>query len=318
MRVDFVASQPHYLDHLAPVWRTLSAEERGEVLVPQAMRRYAFDVLGNGFHRYPRGNVRIAASFADLDGPPNDQKRVLMEHGIGQGYVGVSSPRYIGAAGREFVIDLFLMPHHDAAARQPGNVVVVGSPYLDELKRRVPPAYLTPNIDVAFSFHFDADVCPETTSGFPWFRNAILQCRDRGITVLGHGHPRHTDVWRWYEDHHVFSTRRFDLVPRLARVYVCDNSSTLFYAAALGMRVVVLNPPQYRRHVEHGIRFWDMADIGEQVDHPDDVHAAVHRALRLPDAHEHERQRVVAALFPFADERSAERCVEALRANFNS
>jgi len=34
---------------------------------------------------------------------------------------------------------------------------------------------------------------------------------------------------------------------------------------------VILNPPWYRRDMEWGMRFWDYADTGPNVEHPADM-----------------------------------------------
>ena len=66
---------------------------------------------------------------------------------------------------------------------------------------------------------------------------------------------------------------------RQADLYVCDNSSSLFEFAATGRPVVVLNTPEYRRDVHHGLRFWDAASVGVNCDRPRDLDDAIGQAL---------------------------------------
>jgi CDP-glycerol glycerophosphotransferase (TagB/SpsB family) len=91
----------------------------------------------------------------------------------------------------------------------------------------------------------------------------------------------------------------FDDIVRQADVYVCDNSSTLFEFATLDRPVVVLNAPWYRRDVNHGLRFWEYADIGVQVDSPDDLIAGIAEALNDSPARQARRREIVNELYPF-------------------
>ena len=71
----------------------------------------------------------------------------------------------------------------------------------------------------------------------------------------------------------------FEDVCRQADLFIADNTSCLFEFAATGRPVVVLNSKYYRRNVNHGLRYWDAADVGIQVDRPEDLVAAVAEAL---------------------------------------
>ena len=67
-----------------------------------------------------------------------------------------------------------------------------------------------------------------------------------------------------------------------ADLYVCDNSSTQYETAALGIPNVVVNSTMYRRDVHHGLRFWSHIP-GPQVDDPDHLAATVQEVLDHPD-----------------------------------
>lgn len=313
MRVDLYASKSHYLEHLAPVWAELAPEERGHVVIPEPLRAYAEQLLPDHDWSVPEGasDVRLAAGWVDVQGSPNGQRRALMEHGVGQRYEDVAAPNYVGGRGRTDVVDLFLLPNRASARYQDGDVAVVGDPFLDRLRE----SSLVPLWDVTFAFHFKTDLCPEA-SGYPeMFREGIVQCVDADLRVLGHGHPS-SNVWGWYEARGITTTSSLQVALR-TRCFAADNTSAMFYAAALGIPVVVLNPPYYRRSVEHGLRFWEFADVGLNVGQRDNLLDAVKRSI-YDDPCAERRAQVVSELFPFTDGMSARRCVSALRDKFDS
>lgn len=313
MRVDLYASRSHYLEHLAPVWNALRPEERGLVVVPAHLRVMATHLLKHDWSVQDEpSNVRLAAGWVDVQGPPNKQHRVLMEHGVGQRYEGVPAPNYVGGRGRTDVVDLFLLPNEVAARYQDGDVVVVGDPYLDELRSQEFHALF----DVTFTFHFKTDLCPEA-SGYPEkFKLGILECVDADLRVLGHFHPSATGLSDWYADHGITSTSMLEVALR-TRCFAADNTSAMFYAAALDIPVVVMNAPYYRRSAKHGLRFWEFADVGLNVNDQHDLPDVVKRSI-YDDPCASRRAEVVQQLFPFTDGMSALRCVSALRDKFGT
>jgi hypothetical protein len=194
----------------------------------------------------------------------------LLEHGAGQSYGGdpksARHPSYPGGLKRP--ASLFIAPNVHAAARDaaayPGAATaVVGCPKLDALPERSSLGSDRPV--VAVSFHWECGVAPETRSAWREFRNAIATLPTY-YAVLGHGHPRIFDeLVPTYRRLGIEPVRDFTDIVARAHVYVIDNSSTLFEAAAAEIPVVVLNPSTYRPRVDHGLRFYDAADIGPQV-----------------------------------------------------
>jgi hypothetical protein len=302
--IDALASERHFVDHLAPVWHALPDGLRGRFLVAdRALLRHA---AARGIDASPA--TRTAAPL--LVASYGDQKRgrrfgatsfAFLEHGAGQSYGG--DPRsaqhgsYAGGRDRDDAA-LFLVPNERAAARwhatYPGaEVHVVGSPKIDELPARAPG----PGPVVAISFHWPCAIAPEARTAFPHYRTA-LPAIARRFRVLGHGHPRFMPrLAPVYRTIGIEPIDDFDEVLRRADMYVADNSSTLFEFAATGRPVVVLNAPWYRRHVDHGLRFWDAATVGSQVDEPWDLVATVERALADPPDQRVERERVVAYVY---------------------
>lgn len=282
--VDAVAFEGHFVDHIAPVWRALPSDVRGDFIVhplhyPRAVALGLDPVDAFGDDDRPT----IVASFGDHKRARNRgrSRLIVMEHGIGQSY-GNGHGAYPGGHQRHGAA-LFLSPNDYAAHRwrmvyPDVPVAVVGSPRLDAL-----PAYAgdpTGKPTVAVSFHWQCMLVAETRSAFTHYRDA-LPALASAFHVIGHGHPRIIDeLERYYRRFGIEVVRDFDDVLRRADVYVCDNSSTIYEFASAGRPVVVLNAPFMRRHVDHGLRFWDAANVGVQIDDPTMLVAGVRHALR--------------------------------------
>lgn len=246
--VTVVASQAHYRAHIAPVWDALPGH------VKQAGER-------------PRA---IVAGWIDL-------RRVrsvpvcMMEHGAGQSYEGVSHGSYAGGDGRDKV-SLFLYPHERVLERNAGRYVeaahrVVGCPRLDVLwELRRARDGLRDGDTVAVSFHWRCIIAPEAGTAVDEWKEEVERLVRSGVRVLGHGHPRIMDeLAPWWESLGVEVVYDWGEVVRRADVFVCDNSSALFEAAAVGLPVVVLNSARWRRDVDHGLRFWECSEVGPNL-----------------------------------------------------
>lgn len=323
--VDFYASRPHYAEHLLPVWFALPEETRGTWFAPN---RVLPAVTEAGVHPVVPGRPGhsgrpiAVASYEDLR-TSRPRPAVLLNHGVGQTYGG--DPRsaghsaYSGGRGREGVV-LFLCPSEEDAAAcraaQPNvPAAVVGCPYLDRWHSAdFRPSDEGGKPEVAVSFHWDCRISPEARSAFIYYREVLRAFPDEfpDVHFLGHGHPR---AWRQLEK--FYETATFEPVERIeevlerASVYLCDNSSTMYEAAAVGLHVVALNAPWYRRNVDHGLRFWSHVP-GPQVDTPGDLAPALRTVLDSPA--EAERLRVAAAsrAYTYRDGKAAERAAEAI------
>lgn len=278
-----LASAPHYADHLAAVFGALAESDRGSFLTMDraVAARSPFPTS------VPTGddNPTLVASYGDLKRAAHlGRKRLaIMEHGAGQSYGGRrrgGRGSYAGGTDRG-AASLFLHPGEHPAARDraaypAARVEVVGSPFLDTLPAREGK----PGRVVAFSFHFNGSVVPETRNAYSWAWRAILGLRDR-YELLGHAHPRlFPTVVRRYRLAGIEPVADFHEVCRRADLYICDNSSTLFAFAATGRPVVVLNPPWYDRRVDHGLRFWAAAGVGVNCDDVADLPDCIEAAFR--------------------------------------
>lgn len=293
--VDFLASAPHFIDHMAPVYLALPEQDRGDFLItPGKPANQSGDSL---MARAARRGIIATSTAADPSRPIvvsawADHKRARslgrtriarMEHGYGQSYSD-THPSYAGGAGCEDV-GLFLVPNHHSgdrwrAAYPDARVEVVGCPKLDELPHRGPGRRPV----IAVSFHWGIGVASsgprvEAQGSFAEYRLAVRSL-SRTHHVIGHGHPRALAfLGRYWRRFGIPVVEDFADVCRQADLYVCDTSSTLFEFASTGRPVVVVNGSHFRRDVSHGLRYWDAATVGVQCDRPEDLRRTVDRAL---------------------------------------
>lgn len=319
MIVDVVATRSHYLDHVLPIWEALPGENRGRLHTP--------DSLAPGVDRSDsqrRGDVVLVASWGDAQTCRMWRKVVLMEHGVGQSYTsdGVVAHAAYAGADRCDQIDLFLCPNQSVAdlnrtACPNAKIEVIGDPYLDRLQHTV---VRNPTFDVGFTWHWDLKLgpdephIPELQCTFDWWKPAVQRVAKRW-SVLGTAHPRaQTSLFPRYRRMGIPTEAAFDDFIGAVKVLVCDNSSAMFHAAGLGIPVVVLNHPEYRRDVDHGLRFWEYADIGPQIDRIEDLSNAIESVLAEPGKHAGRVDAIVEGLFPHRDGLAAQRVIAALLA----
>jgi hypothetical protein len=342
--MDAYASEPQYLDHIRPLWLGLAPEERGTFHTSKRLLGYA-DAHGiEAVQGRPsrKGGLILVAAFSDLQSV-KPRPAVLLEHGAGQTY-GTDHPSYSGGPERENVV-LFLCPNDEVAARNRARYpeaasVAVGAPKMDgwhcryrgnairgqagdggpmhrerpSLTHEPEPRSTNPGPVVALSFHWEGRaVSPEARWAFPHYREMLPTLADT-YRMLGHGHPRAFDrLQPHYEAAGIETVRSFDEVLARAKVYVCDNSSSLFEFASVGKPVVLLNAPHYRREVEHGLRFWRDARVGVQVDEPEELIEAIDLALSDPLEIRLAREDVCSRVYVQRDGRATERALFAIR-----
>lgn len=329
--IDCYASQPQYVEHLAPIWRALPDDLRGTFMA-SGMAAHRATQLGVrlGQLRRERGvaPLTLVASYMD-EQYVRPRPVVLVEHGAGQsyGHDGAHHPAYPGGKSRDAVC-LFVCPNEATARRwwdmYPDTpTAVVGCPYLDPwhgdgkretIVRNDPPL-------VVFSFHWDCPVVSESRSAFTHYmeelkRLAKMTPEERGFQMAGHAHPRATDVMAFWRKWDVRYMDRFAEVLDYADMFVADNTSCLFEFASTGRPVVVLNAPWYRRDVHHGQRFWEWADVGVQVGDPEYLLGGTRLALHH-DTWAQRRQAVVEQVYAYTDGHAAERAVAAIVSTYD-
>jgi hypothetical protein len=158
---------------------------------------------------------------------------------------------------------------------------------------------------VAFSWHFNGALYPETRNAYPAFFPAIVKLASQ-YEMLGHGHPK---LWAMgqpgrrlanrYRSFGIEPVASFAEVCRRADVYVCDNSSTLFAFAATGRPVVVMNPPWYDRRARHGLRFWEASEVGVNCNRPEDLAACIDEALEDAPAQKAKREEALSMVYAY-------------------
>lgn len=308
MKPTYYAREPHFIDHLLPIWKITGGDFYcGIDVMPYAESLGLKPILGK-----PGEGLAVVAGFGDLRRVPY-LDAVLVEHGAGQTYSS-DHGSYAGGHGRDNVV-LFIVPNRTVAERNravypQARHAVVGCPKLDPWH----PPKKTPTVGtVAISFHWNARVAPEALSAWNHYRGCLKALKKNFDNILGHAHPRMMPTMkRRYEEVGIEVVKDFSEVLDRASVYVTDNSSTLYEFASLDRPVVVLNAPWYRPEVDHGLRFWEFADVGVQVEGPWALNKAIELALADPPAIAKRRREIVPQVYEFVDGKAAERAAQAI------
>lgn len=295
MKIHMLASWKHYVDHILPVWNALPDDVRGSVFVTfkdEAERVAASGVkVTSGKIVIDPDDKYIIAGYADIKRVPRNADICLMEHGSGQTYANVRSGSYAGGRDRGRV-GLFIVPNErvasvNMAAYPDATTVAAGSPRLDALyMARLRNEHKRTGNKLAVSFHWRCVLCPETNTAFDEWKKDIVNLACTGNQhILGHGHPRlWEEISDFWKSSGIEPVQDWLTVVRRADVYACDNSSTMFEAAAIGLPVVLLNSRRWRRDVDHGLRFWDEAGMGPNLFAGDSIIDAVNNVNDYSDA----------------------------------
>lgn len=296
----------HWFEHVAALYRHLDPEHKG------AFYMGSYDLCGaasrtrvtaQALHPVRSERPILVASWRDaMRCLRVGRKVILMEHGIGQQFNDTDNPSYVGAPEHRGVALRLVPNEYAASAHRTGlsssvPVEVIGCPKLDDLIATLPPT----NGRVALSNHWGDNSTSVPEMGGAWlaWHESYAAIPEAFPGALGHAHPK-----LWPTMHLTLGRLGFEPVEwftdvlRRADVYVCDGVSTLYEFAALDRPVVVLNPPHFRRNVNHGGRFWDWADVGTQVDDPADIVAAIHEARRDDPAQAARRRSIIQEVYP--------------------
>ena len=306
MKIEIYAKERHFADHLRPVVDRL--EEAG----------LEVEWIGAGKKAQGESLFAMVSSWGDLVRATEARRLVFyFEHGAGQIYSSTRNASYAGGIGRDNVCAFISPgPHVDLINRKfypkiPS--ISAGVPKLDQFHAEMTQEPEDPKLEpvVCFSFHWDCQICEETKSGFEHFKYSILDAKRElkdTAKIVVHCHPRAVKMCLpFFQENDLEYIEDFEDVLRTADVYICDNSSTIFEFASIGKPVILLNPPHYRKHQHHGLRFWSHADIGDQVHNVQELLVAIKRSLvdtREKKAHRLNR---VKTIYHATDGRASER-----------
>lgn len=265
MKLSSYGSENHYCDHLSAI----TEELRNRGVEVEHHHGYAN-------RRSITDKLVLVASRKDA-GFLSDRKVILVEHGAGQRY-----HRDAGAGGanqenREVV--LFLAPSERVAENGKSEYprarrVAVGSPRVEQLSKleRKPES-------VVMTWRWNSPGMPEQKGAWERYKVAAKALAQE-YPVLGHGHPRlKSTLSKAYKQYKISQEWDWAECVKQASALTVDNSSVMWEACALDIPVVVINAPWYRKDQHWGLRFWDYADIGPQVDQPGDLIEAVRLVL---------------------------------------
>jgi len=311
-QIDFLATQPQYIDHIAPVWDALAEDNIGSFYVPQHLFGYTQGKLKNHLYLYSYENNSLTtfndcpilvASYGDMKYAHRvnpDRRIFMMEHGTGHSFGTSAYPN--GPGDRDYV-SLFLPPNQYTADKirtaRSTPCEVIGTPKLDWIAREDFPRHDPPVVCISFHHGGKNRRPPEAGSAFEHYKDWVVVLKQH-YNLIAHGHPlsRVRDI-PFYDSIGVPFVEDFEQVLRAADVYVNDLSSTLYEFIATGKPVIVMNAPWFRRDVHHGLRFWDYSDVGFVVDQPGELRTAIDLTLANPALFSRDRERVMNDLFPY-------------------
>lgn len=306
MKIDFFAREQHHIEHALTIYEKMPEEFKGKFLKKK-------DELEESPNKivavFCYGDLRIVARLG--------KKAIFGDHGVGM-YYNEIHPSYAGSLADRDCVLLRLSPNKIHADKEREilkcPIEIIGVPKMDKWhKARNGPVRRKRHPVIAFSFHWDCRVVPETRSKYKFYENAMKAVKEVYGTVLGHGHPRIFPLLHYvYRPMGIRPIADFNEIIKRADIYICDNSSTLFEFAYTKKPVILLNYPFYRKDVEHegNPRFWRLANMGVQVDSPDQLLAAIQETIDNPRTEEQEK--AVEEMFYYLDGKCTERAVNAI------
>lgn len=291
-----------------PIWAALPEQYRGVV--------HRLPDSGEVVTRPAMGHLALVAGWQDVAPLRGQCQMIYVEHGAGQTYVDREhDPSYSGSKGqRHRGVIGYIAPSQIVADRWEKPAVAVGCPKMDHLIGSDSPAVDPPT--VCFAWHWDCKMVPEASSAWLHyerdFEEIILRFRAQGFRVVAHEHPK----WRGEMTRRMrgFGLEILDWdeeVFEQANILIVDNSSLAPEMMLLGRPVVFLNAPQYRRDIEHGMRFWDWPMSHPTVDSSEELMAINLWDLIQPSyANAYSLEDTANEVYAFTDGKSSQRAAD--------
>lgn len=310
MKIDLVASLPHYVDHALPIFEELPGDVRGRVQPLEYPPPFPTP-----------GRAALVASWQDVAQLSGRATMIYVEHGAGQGYAGdpasARMPGYSTSGGeRHLGVVGFIAPSQAVADRwTTAPAVAVGCPKLDRYLRE--PRVID-RWSVCFAWHWDGhSVSQEASTAWHHYSvempEIVRRLQRQGFEVYGHAHPR----WNGRLDE-ALSRCGFDAVlptdadvlTRCGTLFV-DNSSLGMEMMAVGGVTAWLNAPWYRRDVQHGGRFWNWTIGVPEINGPEDmIDLDAGTILNWGPEGREARDRLVASTYQYTDGSSSKRAAQ--------
>lgn len=328
MKFDFLARQGYLLDHLAPLWNELPEDQRGEffVLGSRAQELAESRLKGGKVRDYldegPCGsNHIIVASYGDSIRAKTDPKRhvILMEHGIGLTF---GKAAYADGLGQRALCSLIPVQSQYIANKVHPDLKhiphpIIGVPKLDKwFKPRVDPI-MPKKPTIAFAFHHGDKFSRPGGIGSAWEHYVdmfpLLPLQYRWIF---HAHPASNprlleSLKNWGLEY----VEDLETVFNQADILINDCGSSAYEFCTTGKPVILLNAPWFDKKTQYGIRFWDYANIGHQVEGPDQLESIVDRVVQNPQEHLTNRNRMMHDLMPYGG-MSTQRAIAQIQSRF--
>jgi len=327
MKIDFLARQEHFVDHLLPVWKALPSKKRGVFYCHIAIGEYASkkglsyfplvpEYLGQLHVKVPGDNPIVTCAYGDfLDAYRSNPDRIFMlsEHGVGLAFG--ENAGYAGGLGRRNKVDCFMSSSRYVAEKNLATfnapVYIVGVPKMDKYKESqfknwmrtgsFSVQQMKESPVVCLSFHWNGShISPEAGNAFALYgRPEVLELLKSKFNIIGHCHPKEREIIKpAFEKAGIPFVDSFDEVLEQADIYCNDCSSTMYEFCVTGKPVVVMNAPWFRKDVHHGLRFWDYSDVGKNVNNPKQLVQAIEEAIQDPNKYRKQREQAVQDLYP--------------------